>query len=64
MKLQIEVFTDNDAFKPMAGPELARILRDLAERVENKNDRAIGESYMAIRDANGNECGTMEAYND
>lgn len=36
MRYLIEIATDNDAFFPEPGPELARILRQLAERIANR----------------------------
>ena len=34
MKAKIEINLDNDAFKPSAGYELARILRNLAKDLD------------------------------
>lgn len=59
MYLRVNISTENEAFDSdeKCGTELARILRDLAGRVENKNRRAIGRSDMPILDVNGNRCG-------
>ena len=58
MKVHIEVRCDNDAFGESdddKGHELARILRDLADRVE----RYGPNGPERIRDANGNQVGSM-----
>lgn len=50
----LEVSTDNDAFAGGAGPEVARILRDLADKVEEHS--AGGEGLL--RDYNGARVGS------
>ena len=50
LKLFIE--TDNAAFDDQPATELARILRDLAARIESDP-----ESYIVLRDVNGNKVG-------
>jgi len=52
--MRIAINTDNDAFHPDAGPELARILLDLASRLENGE---IPDPSWNLRDINGNTCG-------
>ena len=42
MRYLIEIATDNDAFFPEPGPELARILRQLAERIESAGPEELG----------------------
>jgi hypothetical protein len=54
MKFLLNVRTSNDAFVPDPRPELVRILRDVAGRVE------AGEEihwFRTIHDANGNDVG-------
>lgn len=56
MKLKIEIKTDNAAFGDTAiecGEEVARILRELAERIEADGPPEVGGRYGAY-DANGN----------
>lgn len=52
---RIEIDTGNAAFEDVPGYEVARILRDLAERL---TDASTGEG--AVMDVNGNEVGTWE----
>lgn len=55
MKATISINMDNAAFTEDGGrPELARILRKLADDVEN------GKAPVPLRDANGNTVGSME----
>ena len=56
MKAKIEINLDNDAFKPSAGYELARILRNLAKDLDEHPD-AYG---IVIGDINGNSVGHYE----
>jgi hypothetical protein len=49
--LRVEVRTDNSAFAPDAGQETARILRTLADRVEQ------GDTEGILRDGNGANVG-------
>jgi hypothetical protein len=54
MAFKINIKTDNAAFsKEEGGPhaEVARLLREVAERVEN------GEDYGSVMDINGNSVG-------
>lgn len=59
---KLEIETDNDAFADgKAGPELARILRKLAKRVESEKEITTGPSWIEsgpIFDTNGNAVGT------
>ncbi len=59
MKLKIEITMDNAAFGDdnggEAGPEAARILRDLADNFSER-DLAPGEIWN-LHDANGNHVG-------
>lgn len=51
--LTIEIFNTGAAFdEPRA--ELARILRTLADRIENQNAPEV------LHDINGNRCGTVD----
>lgn len=45
--------TDNDAFNPDPGPELARLLRKIADRIEDD----VPDHYRTILDINGNDVG-------
>mgnify|MGYP006279860979 CR=1 FL=1 len=57
---RIHVETDNDAFYPEPGPELARMLRALADRLEAGD---LSEP-IRLRDSNGNTVGMAEALPD
>jgi len=59
MKATIEINLDNDIFQLGGGLELARLLRNLADDVENNNACNLG-SYIAIIDVNGNKVGEFE----
>ena len=48
----LKINTDNAAFED-AGPEVARILRDLARQIETE----AGEASGRLRDLNGNTVG-------
>ena len=50
----LEIATDNDAFYEHAGTEIARILRDVADQVEDRTTAAEG----LLRDVNGARVGT------
>lgn len=58
MKLTIR--TDNAAFEPDRGAELARILRKLADRVEREDQPGRGEEWKVL-DVNGNTVGKVRA---
>jgi hypothetical protein len=54
MRFTINMTCDNAAFDPYPGEEVARILRDIADRVE------LGwtdDTWQTIRDINGNDVG-------
>lgn len=53
--LTIKIKTGNDAFQYDPRPELARILRELADRVAEDRDR---EWKTNLLDCNGNTVGT------
>ena len=68
MQCKLTIDMDNAAFQPdgngdgevrarAAGAELARILRDLARKVE---DGCLGGDMVTARDLNGNACGTLQ----
>ena len=65
MIYQVRIETGNAAFhndltgEPDPGPELARILRSLADRVEDMHPGDLGEP-IRLRDINGNKVGTAE----
>lgn len=55
----LTISTDNAAFDDgNLGPEVARILRDAAARVEYGDVREPGDE-RGLRDANGNTVGSM-----
>ncbi len=55
MKAKIEIEMSNAAFEEAPASELARILRELANRVEGD-----GDELGLIRDINGNTVGKFE----
>lgn len=57
MYYRIEIAIGNDAFSPEPGPELARILRKLAHRIEGSDEEGL-ESIIRLLDYNGNAVGT------
>jgi vacuolar-type H+-ATPase subunit B/Vma2 len=60
MKAKIEINLDNDAFKPFAGFELARVLRNLAKDLDE-----YPEAYaIGIVDINGNTVGDLKVVDD
>jgi len=62
MIAKIEINLDNDAFKqnPL---ELARVLRNLAEDIEDINGPNLG-SFIGIVDINGNTVGQLEVVSE
>lgn len=56
--LKIEIETGNAAFEDDRNMELARILRQIAERLEN------GEDAGRVLDINGNKVGSFEMEED
>ena len=54
MKFTLNLTTDNEAFDPDPRPELARILRGIADKVENGGEI---EFFQTILDLNGNDVG-------
>jgi len=68
MRLTITIDTDNDAFQECGGGwtqsyETARILRDLAKRIDGNPHFSAGYS-QPLRDINGNEVGYMSVKED
>ena len=57
MRYLVEIATDNDAFYPEPGPELARILRKLAERIETAAPDEL-TAPVRLMDYNGNTVGS------
>jgi hypothetical protein len=53
MKFELKIECDNDAFGDWPGIEVARILRDVANRVDGDAEGTHG----GVRDANGNTVG-------
>ena len=59
MKLTIKITMENDSFADgNAGPETARILRDVADRLENRN--LDGGCRFPLSDNNGNKVGEVK----
>jgi len=52
----LNIDIENAAFDPDAAPELARLLREIADRVEN------GSIGGTIRDFNGNNVGSFKKH--
>jgi hypothetical protein len=52
--IDIKIKTGNDAFRSNARQEVARILRELADKIE------AGKDPRVILDVNGNDCGTIK----
>ena len=70
--LKIKINTENQAFRqeafngefdfPQEGQEVARILRDLADRLENLDK--LQECQLPLRDLNGNTVGYYQTWTD
>ena len=58
MRVIITINCDNDAFRP-EGLEVARILREQADRIEQRIS-IRGSDASILRDFNGNRCGEFE----
>lgn len=58
--VRISINTDNDAFWPMVGPELADALRMLADQIEGAEDIEDIDGIV-IHDTNGNTVGRLQA---
>ena len=54
LKFRLQITCDNHAFEDNAAPELARILRDLASRLERGENF---DMYRNLFDLNGNIVG-------
>ncbi len=54
--ITIKIETENDAFHPLQEFETARILRELADRIETNSE------ITTIRDVNGNKVGEYNVY--
>jgi len=59
MKLKIQITMDNAAFEEAQGRESARILRELAERIEDSSTLDPG-LWATLHDMNGNKVGTAK----
>jgi hypothetical protein len=53
-KFQLHVNTDNAAFEDDPAPELVRILRAVADRIESGDEYQM---FRTIHDSNGNDVG-------
>jgi len=58
MTLTIKINCDNAAFDDNEAGEIARILRDLANRIDGYG--AVGGMDRILHDINGNRCGTAK----
>ena len=58
MTVKIVIHADNAAFEDNEGQETARILRDLAKRIDGHPHFSAGHD-QALRDVNGNEVGYL-----
>ena len=54
MKFMLNLTTENEAFQPDPAPEIARILRGIADRIEAGGEY---EFFQTILDLNGNDVG-------
>ena len=59
--LKVKINTENQAFD-QEGQEVARILRDLADRLENLDK--LQECQLPLRDLNGNTVGYYQTWTD
>ena len=60
MKVQITIDIENDAFQPMPGRETARILRQVADKME-----ATGQTLaQPLNDSNGAKVGEVAILGD
>jgi hypothetical protein len=67
VKLTIEIQCDNDAFYPEPGPEVARILSNLADRIRLEVARGGHgdlDAYCPLMDYNGNRVGSATVTED
>jgi hypothetical protein len=61
MGIKVVIETGNAAFSDDAvGPEIARILRGLADSIANKSREKLSSRFFPLRDANGNKVGEAE----
>ena len=60
--LKLKINTENQAFDQAEGQEVARILRDLADRLENLDK--LQECQLPLRDLNGNTVGYYQTWTD
>jgi hypothetical protein len=52
---RLYIRTGNDAFADNPAPELARILRSIADKIETEGEAPW--AYQTVRDINGNDVG-------
>ena len=60
--LKLKINSDNQAFDQAEGQEVARILRGLADRLENLDK--LQECQLPLRDLNGNTIGYYQTWTD
>lgn len=56
IQFRLQIACDNAAFEDGMATELARILRDVARRIESGEDCG---SFVSVRDVNGNVVGSF-----
>lgn len=57
MRLTVTIEATGAAFDDNPAPELARILRELADRIEPQEAGTLPGWLPILRDLNGNRCG-------
>jgi uncharacterized protein (UPF0297 family) len=60
MDITITINTDNSAFEDSRDSEIARILHELADKIESRGINGVNK----IRDFNGNQVGSVEVENE
>lgn len=61
MKAKIEIRMENEAFDGNEGGETARILRELADKIQGQDYFTPMDEYT-LRDINGNKVGLFRAH--
>jgi hypothetical protein len=60
MQWKMQFGTENDAFTASPSAEIARILREAADKVEALQDTGVTEGPQPVYDVNGNLVGTFD----
>ncbi len=61
MDITIKINTDNEAFTDNISGEVARILRDVANKLETADLTEPYDARLTLLDINGNTCGKVTA---